>query len=261
MTTGPRKTHDFCWINLMTPKGEAAKAFFAELLGWRYGEMPGVPGGSVIEVDGLAAGALMDLDRTVMPPGIPPVIGVMVRVDDVRATLDRAVSLGGKIEDPVAVMENGVMGTVIDPNGAMLWLWEPKAQVGFACDSAAHGAPSWFDTITTDDVRAVAFYTALFGWTSEAQHPMPGMTYHVLSLDGAPIAGLMPHTANMPPTPPHWGTTFSVRGIDAVVARCAELGGEVCMPVHGLDAVGRFSLLKSPQGVSFSVAEWSPARG
>lgn len=260
MTAGPRKTHDFCWINLMTPKAAAAKAFFAELLGWTYGAMPGVPGGSLIEVGGLAAGAVMDLDANVMPPGTPPVIGVMVRVDDARAAVAKAASLGGRGEPPWDVLENGRMGMIFDPNGAMLGLWEPKAEVGFACDRHAHGAPSWFETITTDVDKAVAFYTALFGWSAEAQHPVPGMTYHVLSLDGAPVGGAMGKSPQMPDVPPHWGTTFAVRDIDAVVKACVALGGEVCIPVQGLDGVGRFSLLKSPQGVSFHVAQWAPSR-
>ncbi len=31
MTTGTRKTHDFCWINWMTPEAERARAFFGAL--------------------------------------------------------------------------------------------------------------------------------------------------------------------------------------------------------------------------------------
>lgn len=257
MTTGPRKTHDFCWLNLMTPKANAARDFFAGLLGWTYGEMPGVPGGSLILVDGLAAGAMMDLDANVMPPGTPPVIGAMVRVDDAAATVAKAVALGGQGDPPMTVMENGRMALVTDPCGAMIGLWEPLSKHGFDCDGRAHGAPTWFETLTSDDAKAVAFYGALFGWTAKAEHPAPGMTYHLLSLDGAPVAGAMRIAPPMPPVPSHWATTFAVRGIDEVAARCARLGGELCMPVHGLDGVGRFALLKSPQGVSFSVMEWA----
>lgn len=257
MTTGTRKTHDFCWINLMTPKAEAAKVFFAELLGWGYRPMPEVPGGHLIEVGGLTAGAVMDLDVGMAPPGTPPAIGVLVRVDDARATIEKAITLGGKADPPMDVRKNGRMGLLTDPNGALLGLWEPMAEVGFACDSRAHGAPTWFETLTSDDARAVAFYGALFGWTAKAEHPAPGMTYHVLSLDGVSIGGAMRVGPPMPPVPSHWATTFAVRGIDDVAARCVTLGGELCMPVHGLDGVGRFAQLKSPQGVSFSVVEWA----
>ena len=51
MTTGTRQIHEVCYLNLMTGEGTKAKAFFSKLLGWTYGEMPGVPGGHLILVD------------------------------------------------------------------------------------------------------------------------------------------------------------------------------------------------------------------
>jgi predicted enzyme related to lactoylglutathione lyase len=199
----------------------------------------------------------MDLDAGMAPPGTPPATGVLVRVDDAAATVAKAVALGGKADPPVDVRTNGRMALLTDPNGALLGLWEPRSKEGFTCDRHAHGAPTWFETITSDDARAVAFYRALFGWTAEAQHPTAGMTYHVLSLDGAPIGGVMTKNAHLPDVPPHWGTTFCVRDADAAVARGAALGGKVCIPVHELTGVARFALLQSPQGVSFHLVQWA----
>lgn len=255
MTTGTRKMHDFCWINLMTPKAADARAFFADLFGWTYGDM-GMPGGQIIQVDGRAAGAMMDLDAGVMPPGTPPAIGVMVRVASADETIAKVASLGGRAEPAWDVAENGRMGACFDPNGAVFGIWQPKSKLGFEHDSHAHGAPTWFETITSDEARALPFYTALFGWTVDTQRPFPGMTYHLLKLDGVQVGGLMQRTARMGDVPSHWAVTFAVKSADAIAKRVTELGGELCLAVHELEGVGRFALLKSPQGVSFHIVEW-----
>lgn len=255
MTTGIRPTHDFCWINLMSPDGEKARGFFASLLGWTYGEMPGVPGGQLILVGGLTAGAFMDLDVVKMPPGTPPVIGVMVRVDDADATVKKARSLGGQAEDAFDVMENGRMAMLHDPNGARIAVWQPKKQSTADCDSHANGAPTWFETLTTDPARAATFYSSLFAWKAEEQ-ALPGMSYTVFKLGDRPIAGAMGRMPHMGEVPPHWGTYFAVDDVDGTAARGGALGGKLCIPPQDIPGVGRFALLLSPQGVSFHLRQY-----
>lgn len=253
MTTGSRKFHDFCWLNLMTPEGNEAKEFFASLFGWTFGEMPGVPGGHLILVEGKAAGALMDLQVCRLPEGTPPAIGLMVKVEDVDASLAKINSLGGKGDAPFDVMTNGRMAMVTDPNGAVFGLWQPKDKDGFDVDSHAHGAPGWFETISTDAARAAEFYAAAFGWDVEIQSPVPGMQYTLFKLGDVPVSGAM----SVPNVPAHWSVAFSVRDADEVAKRLVELGGNLCMPVQAIAGVGRFALFKSPQGVSFQIMEWA----
>ncbi len=256
MTTGTRRVHDFCWINLMTPEASKAKAFFGRLFGWTYGAMPGVAGGHLIEVEGRHAGALMDLAVSSLPPGTPAVIGVMVKVDDADATREKVIALGGRAEPAYDALENGRMAMCSDPNGAGFAIWQPKKEQGADADSHAHGAPSWFETITSDSARAAAFYSALFGWTAEAQ-PMPGMTYTRFKLGSVPIAGAMPILPHMGNPPPHWGTYFAVDDA-AVTARLGvELGATLCVPVTDIPGVGRFAMLQSPQGVPFHVIQYA----
>lgn len=256
MTTGARKTHDFCWINVMTPDAERAKEFFAKLFGWTYGEMPGVPGGTLIRVGEHGAGAVMELEACGMPPGTPPVIGVMVKVDDADATVAKVNALGGHADPAFDVLENGRMAMCKDPNGAVFGVWQPKKQVGFDVDGRAHGAPTWFETLTSDVAKAKAFYTALFGWKAVDQEAVPGMTYTTFELDGVPVAGAMALAPNMGDVPPHWGMNFAVDDADRAAKLAVEAGGAICLPVQGIPGVGRFALLKSPQGVSFHVLEW-----
>lgn len=254
MSVGYRKTHDFTWINVMTPQVGKARDFFGELLGWSFDEMPGVPGGQLIRVGESTAGALMDLEGGAFPPGTPPAVGVLVKVEDADAMAQKVESLGGRADPTMDVMENGRMAVCTDPLGAVFALWQPKAQQGMDVDSHAHGAPGWFEVLTKDADRAARFYSELFGWKVEEQRPANGMVYRLFKLGDLPVAG-----AFQPPNgevPPHWAVSFSVRNADEIAKRTAEFGGEVCMPVSEIPGVGRFSLLKSPQGVSFHIIEW-----
>ena len=254
MTTGARPLSDFCFLNLMTPDGEAAKAFFAKVLGWTYGAMPGVPGGTLVLVDGKTAGAIMDLDKSQMPPGTPPVIGVMIRVEDADRTVAMVRELGGKADAPMNALENGRMALCSDPNGGMFGIWQAMKEVGFECDSHAEGAPTWFETHTSDPDKAVPFYTKLFGWRATAQD-MGTMVYTVFHLGDRPIAGGMKRMAESVPS--HWGTYFAVKNCDDTVTRAKAAGAEVCMPPTDIPNVGRFALLRSPQGVMFHVLTYT----
>src|SRR5437763_12807982 len=93
MATGIRKTGEFCWINIVTPKPAEAMEFFAAVLGWTYFEMPGI--GHGIRVGGRDIGGLFDLHGPSTPPGLPPYIGVMVKVDNADAACETVAALGG----------------------------------------------------------------------------------------------------------------------------------------------------------------------
>ena len=253
MTTGSRKPNDFCWINLMSPQGEKGRTFFASLFGWAYDDM-GLPGGQLIMVDGHPIGAFMDLDVVQMPP-TPPVIGAMIKATNADEMAAKVKANGGTaaVHD---VGTNGRMGMCTDPNGAIFALWQPLSKDGATGDSHAHGAATWFETLTTDTARAKTFYTQVFGWTSEDQ-AMPNMTYTTFKLDGVPIAGAMAITKDMGPMPAHWGVYFAVKDADAIAERATELGGAVCMPPMDIQGVGRFAMLRSPQGVNFYVITYA----
>ena len=117
------------------------------------------------------------------------------------------------------------MAVCTDPNGAEFDVWEPKKFLGTDVDSSLHGAPSWFETLTTDVDRATTFYSELFGWTPEVM-PMPGFEYTTFKLGTDPVAGLMQITPEMGPLRPHWGTYFTVN--DADETRAA--GGRALAP-------------------------------
>lgn len=251
MATGIRKAGEFCWVNILTPQPAEAMEFFAKVLGWTFYEMP--PFGHGVRVGGRDIGGLFDLNGPNCPPGLPPAIGVMVKVDDADATCERVRSLGGKAAPAFDIANHGRMAVCHDPGGGAFDIWEARTQPGTDADSSLPGAPSWSECLTNDVARATAFYTELFGWSAEVK-PMPGLDYTVFNHGGADIAGMMPvpHTD----IPPHWGTYFTVKDADEA-ARVAEgLGGQLFVPPMDIPGIGRFCGMISPQGVRFYAIQY-----
>jgi len=252
MTTGLRLTGDFCWINMLTPNPEAARAFFSGLLRWNYTEMPGI--GHAVQVGGKDIGGLFDVES----PGRPtsrPMIGVMVKVSSADDTAAMVKTLGGRAEQPFDIMDAGRMAVARDRTARRSGHGIPKKMNGTEADSALHGAPSWFETLTDDVPRAKRFYEALFGWTGETRS-ITGVDYTTFALDGPPIAGMMQFTPEMQVKRPHWGVYFTVDNADTAAAEARRLGGEVCVPPKDIPEVGRFAGLVSPQGVVFYVIQY-----
>jgi predicted enzyme related to lactoylglutathione lyase len=252
MSADARKTGDFCWINILTSQPEEAKKFFSGLLGWTYGDLGGM--GSSVKVDGNDIGGLFDLNSPEIPPGTPPVIGVMVKVDDADATAAKAKTLGGRAKDALDIGDNGRMAELFDPNGAEIDLWQPKREQATIADPSHHGVPSWYETYTPDIEAGKKFYTGLFGWTAETMQ-MPGMEYTVFSLGEKMVAGMM---VPMPGMPHQWVTYFTVNDADETATKASELGGKVFVPPTDIPNIGRFSGITSPQGVSFFVIKYLP---
>jgi predicted enzyme related to lactoylglutathione lyase len=253
MTTGTRQPGEFCWINILTPLPTEAREFFGKLLGWTYAELPGM--GHIVKVGGRDIGGLFDLVGPNTPKGTPPLIGVMVKVQSAEATCKTVTSLGGKTKPAFDIMDQGRMAACTDPNGAEFDLWEPKKGLGTDVDSNHHGAPSWFETLTTDVDGATRFYSWLFGWTPEVM-PMPNGNYTIFKHGTEYVAGMLRITPEMGKMPPQWATYFTVNDADETAREAAKLGAKLCMTMKDVPGVGRFCGITSPQGVTFYVIQY-----
>ena len=253
MTTGTRKAGEFCWINMLTPQPAQARAFFGTLLGWTFVEMPGM--GHSVQVGGRNIGGLFDLEGPNTPKGTPPLIGVMVKVESADVACKKVTSLGGKAR-AFDIMDQGRLAVCTDPNGAEFDVWEPKKLLGTDADSTLHGAPSWFETMTTDVDRAATFYSGLFGWTPEVT-PMPGSNYTTFKHGTTPVAGMMAITPQMGKQGPHWGTYFTVKNADETAREAVDLGARLCVALRDFPDIGRFCGITSPQGVTFYVIKYT----
>ena len=59
------------------------------------------------------------------------------------------------------------------------------------------------------------------------------------------------------PTLPTGVVTFLFTDIEASTRKVAESGGKVLMHPMAVDTVGRFSVVKDPQGATFALIEFS----
>lgn len=109
----------------------------------------------------------------------------------------------------------------------------------------------WYELLTTDPEAAVAFYSAVLGWTTQSF----GDDYRMWVGSQGPLGGVM----KLPPevleagAPPHWSSHVQVANVDATVALVRELGGAVYVEPTDTPDIGRYALIADPQGAAVNV--------
>lgn len=123
------------------------------------------------------------------------------------------------------------------------------------------GIFSWNELMSPDAEGSAKFYESMFGWTREKM-PMPGgFDYHFFRCGERPVAGMIQLTPEMQmgECPPFWGSYVTVENADESVAKAKELGAEVLKEVTDLP-MGRFAVLKDPQGAVISIWEFGEGK-
>jgi predicted enzyme related to lactoylglutathione lyase len=250
----------FCWPELATTDQQGGVGFYRKLFGWDVNDQPIGPGEtySMFQMRGRAVAAACSLRPEERQHGVPPHWNAYVSVTDADDAARRAQELGGKVlAPPFDVMDAGRMAVLQDPTGAVFQVWQPKRHIG-ARILREPGALCWTELATRDTSAAKKFYTSLFGW-KEKTSTDAGMTYTEFSVDNTPGAGMMEMNAQMAGVPPHWLPYFQVADVDASASKAKELGGGFFVPPMDIPNVGRFSVIRDPQGAAFAI--FKPARG
>ena len=251
----------FCWTELMTTDVAKAKTFYANVLGWKYKEvpMPGGAGGNYVmpQIEGKDAAGMSNMDPKQMK-SVPPHWGLYVAVTDVDASYKKATEVGGKgLMPPFDIPGVGRMAVLQDPTGAVFSLWWQKGtHEGFGVDAtktgkAANGAFCWGELMTDNLDRAQPFYTKLFGWTTKVGSHEGSKYVEWMAGDKA-IGGMMP----IPPgvkMPPAWMAYFTVPDVDKAADAVKKSGGTVHMGPMDVPNVGRMATVADPQGAVFNV--------
>jgi uncharacterized protein len=117
----------FVHVELATTDIDKAKTFYRSLFSWQLQDMD-MGGGvsyTMINVGEGTGGGMMKHPV----PGAPSAWLAYALVDDVRAATAKAQSLGAKVmRDVTEVPTAGSFSIIIDPTGAALGLWQPKAK-------------------------------------------------------------------------------------------------------------------------------------
>jgi predicted enzyme related to lactoylglutathione lyase len=104
-------------FEIRTADPDAARSFFGKLFGWTFPD-GGMPGYTYVDtsVDGAIPGGISPLQ------GGSPLVTFFVGVEDVTATLDAAVALGGRVIQPATSVPGVTFGLLADPNGQVVGL-------------------------------------------------------------------------------------------------------------------------------------------
>jgi uncharacterized protein len=242
----------FCWVELGTTDGEAAKKFYTSLFGWEATDNPVGPGMiyTILKLDGKDAGALYKMGEEMK--GVPPNWLSYISVKNVNETTAKAKQLGGTVfKEPFDVMDLGRMSVIQDSTGAVFALWQAGTHPGVGISNVPNSF-CWNELATKDTAKAGNFYTGLLGWTKNVQN-MGTMDYTSFINGERPAGGMYAPTPEMGDVPPHWLVYFAVDDTDAKAKKAAELGGKICAPPMDIPGVGRFSVIQDPQGAAFGI--------
>lgn len=122
------KPGTFVWNELMTTDPEGAKAFYAEIAGWTYNDVP-MPGEcegtyTMIVQDGEYRGGMFKMEGPEFD-NVPPHWGTYLEVEDVDTATAKVSGLGGTVlREPADIPDIGRFSVVSDPQGAVLMLFK-----------------------------------------------------------------------------------------------------------------------------------------
>ncbi len=120
--------------------------------------------------------------------------------------------------------------------------------------SKKHGVFSLNELITTDLTSAKEFYGELLGWTFTETKTIYGNPYLVIHREGIIVGGMMLKDGNVPDDAiPCWDPYITVDDVEVSAIRVEKLGGEVILPPTDIPNVGRFCVIKDPQGISLNL--------
>lgn len=249
------------WTDLATSDQPAAKAFYGDLFGWSFNDLP--MGDDVfysmatIKGDNVAAISPQQPEQAAA--GVPPHWQMYVTVADVDATTALVEGAGGAVHvPPFDVMDAGRMAVINDPTGAFLMLWTPINNIG-ADRVNEPGAFTWSELVAAPNERTASFYETVLGLKMISAPMDDGSSYDGFTRDGTPetmIAGAIPPP--MPGVPAHWSIYFGAEDVDATAAKVAELGGKVIVDPFDIP-VGRMAVVSDPQGAMFNLFRMDPA--
>ncbi len=250
---------EFCWVDLATTDVDAAKDFYAELLGIRAETAPGDPeetgGYGFFTKDGKMICGYGPTQQE----GQPPAWSSYIAVKDADATVEKAKEAGGQVHaGPFDLPnESGRMAVLQDPTGAFICINQQQNHPGAQLVNEP-GTWTWNNLMTRDLDAAKDFYGKVFGWTAvhNDQTP-PGLSMWQVEEQRWPegLGGMMAIGDDLPAEmPAHWQVYFIVENADQSIERAessgAKLGfGPIDVPV------GRLATLVDPQGAAVSIIE------
>jgi predicted enzyme related to lactoylglutathione lyase len=231
----------FVWHEHVSSDPQRAQQFYADLLGWEYGEFG--EGYTVINANGQGHGGF--------PPameGAPSHWLGSVQVEDTDGVVEKVKAGGGNVVmGPMDIPDVGRYAVITDPQGAAFSVIQITGEGGMI----GKGVFVWDELATSDVDAAKTFYADVLGWSSE-DVDMGGFTYTILKHPNAEqgSAGAMPQGEAPAPM---WLCYINAPDIDATAAKAAELGATVMREPFDIENIGRIAIAVDPTGAAFGL--------
>jgi predicted enzyme related to lactoylglutathione lyase len=243
----------FAWYELITTDTAAARAFYANVVGWgaQDASTPDLAY-TLLTSEGAQAAGLMDLPKDARKMGATPRWMGYVSVKDTDAGADRIKRLGGAVYVPPTDSNIGRIVVVADPQTATFGLVKGlKGGLAQPADLGKPGHVGWHELLAADWEKAFAFYGDLFGWQKAGADIGPTGTYQLFSADGQRIGGMFTKRPEDPV--PFWLYYFNIGDIDAAAERVKTAGGQVFKGPLELPGGGWIARCRDPQGAAFAL--------
>ncbi|RVU15997.1 VOC family protein [Methylobacterium oryzihabitans] len=244
----------FVWYELMTTDPDAARDFYAAVIGWSARDWGGQgPRYTIMSAGERMVAGVMALPDEARAAGVPPCWIGSIAADDADAATDRLVAAGGRLlRAPEDIPGVGRFSVVADPGGGTFQLLATAEPPGPPSAPGAPGHVGWHELCAEDGGEAMAFYAGQFGWTADEALDMGPMgLYRLFSVDGRSSGGIMTRPPQVPM--PGWLFYVTVPALDAAVARVGEAGGQVLMGPMQVPGGSWIARCLDPQGALFAL--------
>lgn len=245
------------WHDLLTTDIDASQAFYGELFGWQFEELPlsfGVGRSSkylLIRNNGRLIGGMVDTSHVGDKVNNSQWIAVMSTAD-VSVAVEQVKGAGGTVlTPPTDLNERGRIAIVTDDAGAVFALLETR--YGDPEERPARPGDFFWDEVWTSDINAATtFYSALAPF-EQVSRPTSEGRYQALALGGKPHFGLLQEP--IPGLKPTWAPYIKVADM-SILDRVTQAGGQVALPAEQRPLGGEVALILGPSGAGVALQTW-----
>ncbi|MEV4611910.1 VOC family protein [Kitasatospora sp. NPDC049258] len=218
---------------------EAAAAFYAALLGWRF-TPPTAADPARFRHGGRTVATVLPLPARDAAPAWTPAFPCR----DLPAAARRVLTAGGTLR-PGPPRPPRPTWAATDPTGAGFALQGGTPAPG------APGGPYWTELFSLDPAAAKAFYRAALGWRDE-DIPFEGGRYTVVAPAHCGIRQLHPREAAAG-IGSHWLPYLEVEDVDRSTDQACRLGATLLAAARESPGFGRSARLGDPEGAVFAL--------
>ncbi|MDC8005323.1 VOC family protein [Aureisphaera galaxeae] len=235
------KGNDFIWTDLATFHLLEAQDFYTKAFGWEYSK---IDDNYYFAHDGVRnCSGLYRMPEKYESMGMPSFWMSYISVENLEDTLERARTLGGRIEWSNKDASFGHTALIRDPLGAGFTIYE-----GTAFQSKTEKTPGtliWNELFVSSFENVEAFYKGVFQWQLEYE----GYDRHFIVSNGRRIGGIQQMSNAIKGKHEYWAVYFATNDLAASRKNILEAGGNILYEGEGMH------LYADPFGAMFQLKE------